>query len=469
MFDPSKEKDRGETSAVLRNQTPEGNARRDARLAWWREARFGLFIHWGIYAVPGVNEWVMYQRKIPVADYAKFAAQFNPVRFNADQWAQLAQDAGMKYVVITAKHHDGFAMLDSKVTDFDIMDATPFRRDVIKELSAACRRRGLRFGVYYSNGLDWHHPGGSKWHANPGWDEEQKGGDPEKFVNGIVIPQLKELLNNYGELDLVWWDGSGEIWAPDQRVRAKRLHEEVFNAHPNLVINNRMYDAYRKKQLQPGWFNVGDPLEDFIRGDYATPEGPEAVPGGIHDLDWESCFSVNDGWGYNRKVKKFKSPARLVHDLVDIVSKGGNFLLNVGPTELGEIQKGEVDSLLGVGQWLKVNGESIYGAGRTAFGREFDKVPTGEKDKNGRPKMKTGDAWRCTTKPGRLFIHPFRWPDGTFVLDGMKATVTNAYFLADPTKTPLKVRQDGEKITLPLPAKPLDLIGTVIVLETKMR
>ena len=214
-------------------------------MAWWRDAKYGMFIHWGVYAIPARGEWYMSQAKVSQAEYGKHVAAFNPVKFNAAEWAAIAKNAGMKYVVLTAKHHEGFAMFDSKVTDFDIIDATPFKRDVVRELADACRAAGLKFGIYYSHGQDWHHPGG----GNVGqWDPAQAG-DPESYVNTIAIPQVRELLNNYGPLDLVWWDSSVGLWSPADPRRAERLYQE-FKAFPNLIINNRLYDAYRPRQFQ---------------------------------------------------------------------------------------------------------------------------------------------------------------------------------------------------------------------------
>jgi alpha-L-fucosidase len=180
-------------------------------MAWWREARYGLFIHWGIYAAPAHGEWYMNKSKVPVAEYEKYAKSFYPWKFNAEEWVKIAQDAGMKYIVFTAKHHDGFSMFGSKVTEYNIVDRTPFKTDAVRELSSAARKAGIKFGIYYSQGQDWYHPGGGK--SGGQWDPKQAG-DEEAFVNSIVIPQIHELLNDYGKIDLFWWDSSVSVWSP---------------------------------------------------------------------------------------------------------------------------------------------------------------------------------------------------------------------------------------------------------------
>jgi alpha-L-fucosidase len=430
-------------------QKAETKEHRDSRMAWWREARFGMFIHWGIYSVPAHGEWYMYHKKVPVATYAAFARQFNPTKFDAEAWAQLAQDAGMKYMVITAKHHDGFSMFPTKATNYNIADATPYQHDVLAELAKACRKRGIKFGIYYSIGLDWHHPGGDLWRAQP-WDPAQVG-DNEKFVQTIPIPECQELLERYHP-DLWWWDGSGKTWSPEHPDRAAQL-QKIFASFSDLIINNRMYDAYRNDQFKPGWFaDTGNLVENFVRGDYATPEG--TVPATTaSDLDWETCDTTNNSWGYNAEAKEFKTPENLVRRLVDVASKGGNYLLNVGPTSEGVIPSPEIDDLRAIGAWLRVNGESIYGTGRAADGVSV--AQTSQKTE-----------WRCTTKTGKIYIHLFTWPGATLVIDGIHGPVTKAFLLADPAHKPLNVKKSESEEIVSLPMAAPDNINSVLCLET---
>ena len=441
----------------------ETKAQRDARMAWWREAKFGLFIHWGIYSIPANGEWYMNRSKTPVATYAKNAAAFNPTKFDAQAWVAAAKQAGMKYVVITAKHHDGFSLFATKATDFNIMDATPFKRDVIKELSAACQADGMKFGIYYSHGQDWHHPGGGVFHGS--WDRAQQG-DNDRFVNTIVIPQLHELLNNY-PLDLVWWDSSVELWSHNFPNRAARLYEE-FKPFPKLIINNRLYDENRKFQFESSYWKPLDPLEYFIRGDYATPEGkipPSPPPAGI---DWETCNTMNNAWGYrpSSDSNKTKSTKMLIRMLVDCASKGGNFLLNVGPRPDGQIDKECLDRLAAVGQWMKINGQAIYGTTATPFDTLMGSCDPVKKDKEGKPIFNPEWKWRATSKPGHVYLTVFAWPDkGSYTIPVLKQKITGATLLANPAAI-LPVSQDDKGTTISgLPQKAPDAVASVIDLK----
>lgn len=450
-------------SPVSTPATPAGSETREQRaerMAWWSDSKYGMFIHWGAYAIPAKGEWYMSGAKVPQAEYAKYVAAFNPVKFNASEWAAIAKNAGMKYVVLTAKHHEGFAMFDSKVTDYDIMDATPFKRDVVRELADACRAAGLKFGVYYSHGQDWHHPGG----GNCGqWDPAQAG-DPENYVNTIAIPQVHELLNNYGPLDLFWWDSSVDVWTPGRPQRAERLYQE-FKPFSKLIINNRLYDAYRSRQFHAEYWDDVAPLERFIRGDYATPEGgiPGPVPAGIA---WESCLTINGMWGYKPEGEKIMPPAEVVRNLVDIVSKGGNLLLNVGPDAQGVIPAAHVESLRVAGEWLKANGEAVYGAGRTPFGEELGYHSAVIPDQYDERKFVQANEWRATTKPGKIYIHIFQWPQkGDFYLPNPPSAIKSVHLLGDTACTPLKLTQNRDYITIKLPATAPDPIATVLCIE----
>lgn len=332
------------TEGVKQKLTDEA---RERRIAWFREVKFGMFIHWGLYAIPagiwkgkeiqGLGEWIMFRARIPVKEYAQLAKQFNPVKFNADEWVQLAKEAGQRYLVITAKHHDGFAIYDSKVTDYDIVDATPFARDPMKELSEACRKHGIRFCFYYSHVQDWHHPDavGNDWDYDPAqknfaryWEEKAK-------------PQIRELLTQYGPLGLIWYDTPRNI-SYEHALEAVRLVREL---QPNCLVNGR----------------VGHNLGDY------REMGDNRIPEDVVDEDWEVPATINNTWGYKVTDNNWKPVKRLIFNLVDIVSKGGNYLLNVGPTAEGVIPEPSVERLLAIGRWLRVNGEAIYGAGRSPF------------------------------------------------------------------------------------------------------
>lgn len=433
--------------------------RKEARLAWWRDARFGMFIHWGLYSLPagewkgkqysGIGEWIMFKARIPIAEYETLARQFNPVKFDADAWAQLAADAGMKYLVITSKHHDGFAMFGSRVDRFNIVDATPFRRDPIKELAAACARRGIRFGVYYSQAQDWSAPGGAIWEtshegepvwAKLRWDPRQEG-DFDKYLDTKATPQVRELLTNYGPLSILWFDTPLKVMSVE---RAARLEKLVRSLQPDCLISGR--------------------LGGQSQSDYDS-EGDNAIPNLSRAGAWETPATLNDTWGFKKNDHNWKKPETLIFKLADIVSKGGNYLLNVGPDGEGVIPQPSQDMLRAVGKWLKVNGESIYGAERTPFGAEFGEYSATEKDRRGRPRFLARTDWRCTTKPGKLYLHLFKWPAGSFQLAGVQGTAAKAYLLADPRRAPLTLTQTGTQVSISLPQSAPDPVDSVIVLE----
>ncbi len=413
----------------------------DARLAWFRDAKFGLFIHWGLYSlpagewqgqsVPGIGEWIMNRAKIPVHQYEQLATRFNPVKFDADAFAQLAQDAGMKYVVITAKHHDGFAMYASKVSQYNIYDATPFHRDPVKELAEACARHGLRFGFYYSQAQDWHEPGG----AGNTWDfptneEKDKSGAYDRYLREKAEPQVRELLSNYGPVCLIWFDTPQLI----TRERGQRFADLVRSIQPATLIDGRLGTA----------------------GDYQST-GDNVIPPDAKDGDWEVPATLNHTWGYRKDDTDWKSPGELIYKLVDIASKGGNYLLNVGPTSEGVIPQASQDNLRTVGRWLKVHGEAVYGAGRSPFGEEFGDHASTLKDADGKPLfLPRPGAWRCTTKPGKLYFTFFGEdiPRNAFVLPSFGNRITRAYILGDPKHTEIPVEtKDGQRsIKLPRPA-----------------
>ena len=353
--------------------------------------------------------------------YEQLAAQFNPVKFNADQWAQLAQDAGMKYITITSKHHDGFAMFGSKASKYNIVDATPFHRDPMKELAEACGKRGIKLCFYYSQAQDWHEPGGMGNNWDFGSDKEKAAsGAYDKYIAEKALPQVREILTQYGPLGLIWFDTPREM----TKQRAVKFLNLVKELQPKCLVNGRLGGA----------------------GDYRST-GDNKIPANVVRGVWETPATLNHTWGYKSYDHNWKSVEDLTFKLVDIVSKGGNYLLNVGPTAEGIIPAESQKRLREVGQWLKLNGEAIYGCGPTLFGDEL-----------------TAHAWRCTTKPGKLYIHLFQWPVGKFELSGVKGKVTKAYLLADREK-PLDFAQENGRIAVRLPVQAPGAVATVLCLE----
>ena len=406
------------------NETP---AQRDARMEWWRDAKFGMFIHWGVYSVPagtyngeqvpGIGEWIMRNAEIPVAEYKEFAKEFNPVNYDPDAWVRLAKRAGMKYIVITSKHHDGFALFDSKVTKWDVVDATPYGKDLLKPLEEACIRHGIKLGFYYSQAQDWVHPGGAKarLEEGQGWDDAHMG-DFDRYLHDIAYPQVQEILSNY-ELDVLWWDTP--VWMNKQRADLLR---RLIKLRPGLITNNRLGGDYE--------------------GDMSTPE--QRIPATGLDYDWEACMTMNNTWGYKSYDDDWKSSQDLIRKLVDIASKGGNFLLNVGPTSLGEIPDPSIDRLHAMGDWMDKNSEAIYGTKPSPF----RKLPWG----------------RCTYKDNKLYLHVFDWPtDGHIRIPGLKNNVTAAYALASGQK--LKPENNGREWYVRVAKIDPDPHATVIVME----
>jgi len=440
--------------AIQDTETPE---QKNARMEWFREARFGMFIHWGLYSIlagrwdgkeiPGIGEWIMNSASIPVAQYQALAARFNPTEFSAAGIVGLAKSAGMKYIVITSKHHDGFAMFDSKANPFNIVQGTPFQRDPLKELAAECRKQGVKLGFYYSQDQDWTAPGGAAYkrddHKPPTyhWDPAQDGSFAT-YLETKAIPQIQELLTNYGEFPaIVWFDTPTKDMTPELAGKIVT----VLNQHPKLIWNNRLGGGYK--------------------GDTETPE--QYIPAqGYPGRDWEACMTMNDTWGYKVDDTNFKSTETLLRNLVDIASKGGNYLLNIGPMATGEVPQPEVDRLHEMGKWLAVNGEAIYATSPTLFGDEAGSFSTTEKDKDGKPKFIPTWKWRSTTTANRIYIHFFEWPGTKFHLSKVPRQVTGAWLLADSGQSPLKITRTADGIDVTLPAKAPDPIASVLVLKT---
>lgn len=420
----------------------------ETRMQWFRDAKFGLFIHWGVYSRAGGEwkgttnhaEWLQLTAKIPIAEYTEFGKDFNPTKFDADEWAQAAKDAGMKYVVITSKHHDGFAMFDSPSDPYNIVKLTKFGRDPLKELAAACEKRGVKFCVYYSLGRDWHDPDcntSMKGRANEVDFPDHSKQDFSRYFERKVKPQVKELLAEFPHLGIFWFDTPELI----NREQSQELRKIILDAQPNCIINNR----------------IGNGL-----GDYGTPE--QQIPAGASAKPWESCMTMNGHWGYNSHDANWKSTETLLRNLIDVTSKGGNYLLNVGPTGEGAFPNESIARLNEIGAWLKTNGDAIYGAGRSPFGPEFGAADPEKKDKNGKPVFNSAWQWRCTTKPGKLYFHLFQWPGKSFAVPVFPGKASRAYMLTD-SKTSLDVSQQDQKIVVQLPEKPTDSIASVLVIE----
>ncbi len=335
-------------------QQQESKAERDRRMEWWRDASFGMFIHWGAYAIPAGNhngveskeigEWIMHSLNIPIPDYEEYVKRFNPVKFDAKKWVAIAKKAGVKYIVITSKHHDGFALWDSKVSQYDILDAAPFKRDILKELTEACKSAGIKMCFYHSI-MDWHHPDAeSKKNythqntENPDWNS---------YRENYLKPQIKELLTKYDPA-VMWFDGE---WIPEwTEEQGKDLYHFIKEIKPTIIINNRVGKG--RKGMQ------GMNETDDAAGDFGTPE--QEILEGTSDYDWESCMTMNDTWGYKKNDHNWKSSEKLIANLIDVSAKGGNYLLNVGPTAEGIIPEESVKRLGDMGKWLKINGEAIY-------------------------------------------------------------------------------------------------------------
>ncbi len=411
----------GAEPAALK-ETP---AQRDARMAWWREAKFGLFLHWGVYAVPagkygdntGYGEWIMNSAKIPVADYRKFAEQFNPVKYDPVLWAQTAKDAGMKYIVITSKHHDGFALYPSAASRWNVADATPYKKDLLGPLVNAAHGEGLKIGFYYSQAQDWNNPGGAKsgFKEGDGWDAAHKG-DYDAYLNHVALPQVRELLTRY-PVDILWWD-------TPMYMDAKRIapFAALLKLRPGLVTNNRLSGSFG--------------------GDTATPE--QFVPVTGIKGDWETCMTMNGHWGYNAYDTNWKSSADLIHKLADICAKGGNFLLNIGPTAEGEFPPACVERLRDMGRWLRVNGEAIYGTSAGPFVQL---------------------SWGTATRKGnKLFLHVFDWPADGKLKVPLQNNAKSAALLVAPDK-PLVVTRESQRLVIAVPAAAPDAVDAVVVLE----
>ena len=400
------------------------------RIQWFQRDKFGMFIHWGPYSylagewkgqripVGTEAEWIMQRFNIPVGEYREMAHHLNPIHFDAGKWVALAKATGMKYLVITAKHHDGFAMYHSKVSKYNIVDWTPFKRDPVAEISEACRKSGIRFCVYYSHREDWDHPDG---YGN-NWDYNRSEKNFDRYLEEKSKPQLRELLSNYGPVGLVWFDRG-----MDTPEHARQFIQIVRQLQPRCLINGR----------------VGNYGEDLM-GDYQDMNDNGMPTGGLQEY-WETPQTLNTTWGYSQFDQQWKTPADVIHRLVEIVSKGGNYLLNIGPMADGTIPEPSLATLREVGVWMQANAESIYGTSASPL-----------------PEQTWG---RSTVKSNHLYLHVFSWPaDGKLRVSGLNNQVVAAYALTNRSR-PLMVSGVNGTPVITLPPHATDNRDTVIALE----
>lgn len=430
---------------------------KEHRMKWWREARFGMFIHWGVYAqwggvyhghnqARGGAEWIMNRSKIPVAEYKERAKSFNPVQYDPELWVKLAKDAGMKYIVITAKHHDGFALFNSKASNWDITDATDYGKDLLKPLADACKKHGVKLGFYYSQAQDWGNAGGSvarkemregwpnpdsanvdaytKVH-NGHWDPVQETRSFAQYIDEVAVPQVKELMTNYGEIAVLWWDTPTNM--TDEA--ALKLQEQL-KLQPQIITNDRL-----KRPNFPG--------------DTKTPEQKIPTQSELDGKDWETCMTMNGSWGFKSWDHNWKSTETLIRNLVDIASKGGNYLLNIGPKDDGSLPQESIDRLQQIAAWMQTNSEAIHASKASPVAPlSWGRVTRKENGKN-------------TT----LFISVFDWPaDGKLSIPGLTNKVRSAQILGGSN---VKAASKGGKLLLTVPATAPDPIATVIKVELK--
>ncbi|MHC5067896.1 MAG: alpha-L-fucosidase [Planctomycetota bacterium] len=392
---------------------------KNERTEWFEEGRFGMFIHWGLYAIPaGVwqgepikkpyAEWIMNRFGIPVAEYEQLAAQFNPTQFDPEHFADVMAKAGMTYVVITAKHHDGFAMFESEVSAYNVVDATPYGRNIVKDLFAACRKRGIRTGVYYSHRVDWHE-------LNQ-WDEsvpsERDVAAFDAYIANKSLPQVEELLTTLGQIDVMWFDVPG----PLSRAHAESFRDMVRKHQPDCLITSRLIDRAA--------------VEHADLFDYASL-GDNALITSLQPYPWEYCMTMGHSWGHSLVDHAFSPVELFVERLATSTSYGGNLLLNIGPTKEGLIDTPQAERLEGIGEWMSVYKDTIHHTSGTPFNRYFHQAA-------------------FTQKPGKVFIHLFNRGEGKeLVLPGVRSAVTGLTHYVDGSAVPFERRGDDIVFTVP--------------------
>ena len=408
---------------VLPEETQENYLK---RMQWWRDSKYGMFIHWGLYSIlageyngeitPTIAEWIQNTLKIPLADYKKLMTDFNPIQFNANEWVSIAKAAGMKYIVLTSKHHDGFALFESKVSDYNIMN-TPYQKDIVKQLKEACSKQGLKFGLYYSHIIDWEHPDaftgvGELSNRMNSLDYDPNKMDRTKYLNEKSFPQLKEILTNYGKIDILWFDMGGGLTNDEihQFVKITRALQ------PEIIISSRIGEFEAPKILDSKMlFDFYTPSDNYFTGD--------DLP-----IPWEMCGTTNGSWGYRKDDTEWRGPELILNSLVACVSRNGNYLLNVGPMSNGKIPENPAENLKKVGYWLDKNGEAIYGAKGSSFPWNYD--------------------WGyITEKPQKIYLNIFNWPKNNSIeVNGIVSKVNNVNLL--DTNQELKFVQNGRFLSI---------------------
>jgi alpha-L-fucosidase len=423
----------GSSTTSLNAETIEQH---NQRVAWWRDARFGLFIHFGLFSLPTGEPRLMDNYfKLPIETFHAMQSQWNPPNVDTDQWVRLAKNAGMKYIVLVTKSHDGWCLFDSKHTDFDVM-ATPYKRDILKPLAEACRREGIKLCFYYSIS-DWDR---TDYLPRRSIDKRPAAGaNMDRYVI-YMKSQLRELLTNYGPIGVVWFDGNFDgTWTAE---RGKDLYDYLRRLQPDIIVNNRVGKNH------PNHISTGQPI-----GDFDTPE--QMIPGvKLARTEWESCMTMNDHWQFIDYDQNWKSTTALIRNLVDIASKGGNLLLDVGPQPDGVFPQPAIERLEAIGRWMQINGESIYGTKASPLNQQ--------------------PVWgRCTMKPladgqSRLYLHVFDWPkDGKLIVPELHRQVSRAFVLADAKRTRLGVNVDAGKVVVSVPQTASDDVASVVVLDLK--
>lgn len=428
------------------------------RLEWWHKAKFGMFIHWGVYSMyggvykghqqaRGDAAWIENRCKIPVAEYKQHAYDFNPTAYNPDLWVKMAKEAGMKYLIITTKHHDGFALFDSKASDWNVVKATKYGKDLIKPLAKACKKYGVKLGFYYSQAVDWTNPGASAarrlmkegW-PNPDstridqytkehdghWDPIQLTSTFDKYIDNVAVPQVKELLTHYGKISILWWDYATQM----KTVSGAKKLQGLLSLQPGIITNDRLHPDFH--------------------GDTNTPEQGIPDRDAVAGQNWETCMTMNNSWGYKSFDKSWKSSKILIQNLIKIAARGGNYLLNIGPKPDGTFPEECIQRLQDIGHWMKTNGESIYD---TQAGRL--------------PQLQWGE---CTQKEVKgktiLYLSVFEWPKNKQLdIPGLKNVIVSAKLLDGNIK--LKTVQANGNTTVFVPSYAPDSIASVIKLEVK--
>lgn len=383
------------------------DASRARRMEWWHAAKFGMFIHFGLYSVYGHHEWAMEEEGIPVAEYEQLAHRFHPRPGFAREWARLAKRAGQKYMVMTSKHHEGFCNFATKLTNYCAPEQDP-GRDLAKEYVEAARAEGLRVGFYYSL-MDWHHPDGARCATDPAARERFVA-----YTHGLI----REIMSNYGKIDVLWYDVAWPLDAAGWQ--SVKMNEMVFGLQPDIIVNNR----------------------NLLPGDFSTPE--QEITAAAEGRAWESCMTMNDSWGYQRADDDWKSPKTIVSNLVECAQGGGNYLLNIGPTGDGSVPSESLATLEAVGRWMDDNGPTIYESERC--------------------KVSTSEMAGFTRKGNTLYVHVHFWPGNTVAVGGLRTKVLSARMFV--SKQPVEFKQEEFRVQFTgLPDHPPDPLATVIEVE----